>query len=198
MGSNYRSRALLLMYVVAIGAAHPSIAQTKSPKAVVEDFWKMDTEGGRLTDAGWRAADSFFVRPIQPPKNKIICVIGSSYSVGYVRVNGNAAEVIVNTAGTAWKIDPMMRLGVCSDQVKVFWMYKLKLTHKHWEFASDHRTLTEVSGPAEWRLEREDNYVYLARDTAIRYLTDVQRNTTDSAMKKNAEHTLATMKRQHY
>jgi hypothetical protein len=180
-----------------LGIARLSTAQTKPPKAVVEEFWKMDTEGGRLTAEGWRAADSFFVRPIAPPKDKILCVISYPFAVSYSRIQGNRAEVIVDTAGTVWKINPNMRLGVCSDQDKGFWLNKLVRTSKHWEFAPDHRTLREVGGPPEWRLEEETNYVYVTADIAIRYLMEVRDSTTNSVIKKNAEQSLATLRRHH-
>jgi hypothetical protein len=157
----------------------------------------MDTEGGRLTAEGWRAADSFFVRPIAPPKDKILCVISYPFAVSYSRIQGNRAEVIVDTAGTVWKINPNMRLGVCSDQDKGFWLNKLVRTSKHWEFAPDHRTLREVGGPPEWRLEEETNYVYVTADIAIRYLMEVRDSTTNSVIKKNAEQSLATLRRHH-
>lgn len=86
-------------------------------------------------------------------------------------------------------------LGVCSDQGKDFWLHKLVLTRQHWEFAPDHRTLREVSGPPEWRLEKEYNHLYVTLDTAIRYLTQVRDSTTDPVIKKNAAQSLATLSR---
>src|SRR5438270_9121017 len=82
----------------AQSSSHP----TKSPKTVVEEFWKMDTEGGRLTDDGWRAADSFFARPIEPPKERVICVIYGDFAVRDPTVKDGTAEVIVGTAGRVW------------------------------------------------------------------------------------------------
>src|SRR5438270_13832882 len=51
----------------------------KSPKEVVEEFWKLETEGGRLTPEGWLNADIFFVRPEPLPRKKIIEVISAKY-----------------------------------------------------------------------------------------------------------------------
>ena len=49
---------ILVFVAAAFCNAQSSSRPTKSPKTVVEEFWKMDTEGGRLTDGGWRAAES--------------------------------------------------------------------------------------------------------------------------------------------
>ena len=188
---------ILVFVAAAFCNAQSSSRPTKSPKTVVEEFWKMDTEGGRLTDGGWRAADLFFARPIEPPKERIICVIYGDFAVRDPTVKDDTAEVIVGTAGTLWKIDPQMRLGTCSDQEKDFWLNKLVLTHKHWEFGPDHRTLKEVGNAPEWRLEKESNYVYLTVGTAIRYLSQVRDSTTHPATKKNAEQALSVLRRHH-
>ena len=111
--------------------------------------------------------------------------------------SGNAAVVTINVSGLAWKIDPKMRIRVFSDQVKGFVIYDLVLTSKHWEFTPDHRTLKEVSGEPQWRIEKEDGDVWLTTDTAIRYLNHVRDTTTDPVITKNAEQSLATLRRHH-
>lgn len=155
----------------------------------------MDTNGGRLTDEGWRSADRFFIRPIQPPREKVICVLRYGFSVWDPNVRGNTAEIIVGTAGKLWKIDPSMRLEICSDEAKDFWLQKLVLANNHWEFGPDHRTLKQVTGSPEWRFEKEGTYVYITTETAIRYLTSVRDNTTDSVIERNIEKSLETLQR---
>jgi hypothetical protein len=192
-----RSRRIVffILTVHILSLAQYSSDQTKSPKEVVKEFWKMDAAGGRLTDEGWRAADRFFVRPIEPPKGKTVCVFDHGFSVSFERIKDDTAEVVVDTPGRVWKIDPKMRLGICgSDQGKEFWVTKLVLTGKHWEFAPDRRTLMEVSGAPEWRLEREGNYVYVTREIAIQYLSQIRDNTTDPIVKRNSERTLAILR----
>jgi len=49
--------AVSILGTAATSIAQPSATPRKLPKAIVEEFWKMDTEGGRLSEAGWRAAD---------------------------------------------------------------------------------------------------------------------------------------------
>jgi hypothetical protein len=189
---------ILILLLLAISSlAQSSAARPDSAKAVVEKFWKMETQGGRLTPEGWRAADSFFRRPIEPPTEKVICVVDNDFSVGDPIIKGDTAVVVVNVGGLIWKINPKMHISVLSDQVKGFVGNKLVLTSKHWEVGPDHRTLREVTGPPEWRLEKETNYVYLAVDTAIRYLTQARDSTADPVIKKNAEQSLATLKRHH-
>ena len=176
---------ILVFVAAAFCNAQSSSPPTKSPKTVVEEFWKMDTEGGRLTEAGWRAADRFFVRPIEPPEDKVILVIDKDFSV-----------LIVGGIGTVWKLNPQMQMSVFLDQLKEFFVNQLVLTNKHWEFAPDHRTLKEVGNAPEWRLEKESNYVYLTVGTAIRYLSQIRDSTTDPVIKKNADRTLEVLRRQ--
>lgn len=157
----------------------------------------MDAEGGRLTEEGWRAADHFFLRPIELPKERVFCVFDYGFSVWDPKIENDRADVIVSTAGTVWKIDSKMGIGTCSDQGKDFWVNKLVLTNKHWEFAPDRLTLKEVAGAPEWSLEKESNYVYLTVGTAIRYLSHVRDSTTDPVIKRNADQTLAFLRRHH-
>jgi hypothetical protein len=192
------TRIVSLIFVAQVlSLAQSSAGPTKSPKAVVEEFWKMETQGGRLTTDGWRSADRYFVRPIEPPNERVIGVVDNGFSIedAYMR-SGNAAVVTINVSGLAWKIDSKMRIRVFLDQVKGFVIYDLVLTSKHWEFTPDHRTLREVSGEPEWRIEK-DGDIWLAADTAIRYLSQVRDTATDSVIKKNAEQSLATLRRHH-
>jgi hypothetical protein len=63
---------LLLLLAVAPGVinASPQIStdQSRSPKALVEEYWKFETEGGRLTDAGWKKGDTWRLRPTHRPE----------------------------------------------------------------------------------------------------------------------------------
>jgi len=187
-----------ILGAAAASAAQPAARPRKSPKVIVEEFWKMDTEGGRLTEAGWRAADRFFVRPIAPPLERTICVFDYDFAVRNPKIQDNKAQVIVGTAGTVWKIDSHMRLGICSDQGKDFWVHKLVLSAKHWEFTSDGRSLKEVDGEPEWRFEKEGNHVYVTVETAIRYLSQVRDSSTDPVIKKNADRALEVLGRQRH
>jgi len=62
---------LALLPGVIDGSAETSADQPKSPKAVVEEYWKFETEGGHLTDAGWKKGDTWRLRPSPPPAHLV-------------------------------------------------------------------------------------------------------------------------------
>jgi hypothetical protein len=57
--------------------------------------------------------------------------------------------------------------------------------------------MREVSGPTEWRIDGTANKIWLTLDAAIRYVTQRRDKTTDAAIKKNADQTLAKLLRLH-
>jgi hypothetical protein len=104
------------------------------------------------------------------------------------------AIVHINVGGLSWKIDPKMRIRVFRDEFKGIMIYYLIPTSKHWEFTPDGQTLREVSGPPEWRIDYEGEE-WLTKNNAIRYLTQVRDRTSDPTIKKNAEESIAVLKR---
>jgi hypothetical protein len=93
---------ILVSVVASSSVSQQSVTTNKSPKALVEEFWKMETRGGRLTTEGWRSADRYFVRPIEPPNERVIGVVDNGFSIEdpYMR-SGNTAVVTINVSGLA-------------------------------------------------------------------------------------------------
>ena len=92
----YTSILSLLLMVAELGVCSQSgMKETKSPREVVEEFWKLETDGGRLTPKGWYKAGIFFVRPSSPPQKKVITITSAKYkcSVDERWVKGNQAEI---------------------------------------------------------------------------------------------------------
>lgn len=183
----------VLVILVAFCGAQSSTASASSPRKVVEKFWEMEMHGGRLTEEGWRAADSYFVRPTEPPNEKVIGVVDNEFSIEnpFTR-SDNTAVVTINVHGRTWRIDPKMQIKISSDQVKGFLIYELVLTSKHWEFTADRRTLREVTGTPEWRMKDEGG-IWVTRDTAIRYLRQVRDGDSSAVLKNNAEQSLKVL-----
>lgn len=164
----------------------------KSPKKVVESFWKFETEGGRLTPEGWSKASSFFVRPVSPPSKKKISVIYKDSTISDPIIKGSTAHITVEILPQG-QIDSTLRF-TPSESYKAGLVYNLLLTDKHWELGSD-GTPKEMTGPPEWRIEDTASTLWLSIDAAIHYVTDVRDKTTDPSIKKNADQTLTKLKK---
>ncbi len=155
----------------------------------VEHYYQYETEGGRLTDEGWAAAASFFLHPIPPPRVRKITVVGD-YGVG-----GGAVPVIKPADLPA----PDLR---ATAQVDVFTTSAVGTIDSSLRFTAD-RTLgfEEIDDlvltdkrPA-WKFKEEPSSVMIGLPTAILYVSLMREKTTDPAIRKNADDTLAALRK---
>ncbi len=150
-----------------------------------------------MTPEGWRKAAIFFVHPGSPPQKKTIALTSGKYqcSAGERWVKGNQAE-IANGCFDLGRIDHALRYAPPDPRYyKIAVIYHLLLTDKHWEIGPDGVAEKQVTGPLAWRIENAEPIFWLTVETAIRYVTEMRDKTTDPAIKKNAEQTLAKLKK---
>lgn len=191
--------SFFLMLVVPGVCAQSGTKEINSPKQVVEEFWKLETEGGRLTAKGWYKAGVFFVRPGPAPRKKTIAITSGKHkcSVDERWVRGNHAE-IANQCFDLGRIDNSLRYTPPDSLAyKINLVYRLTLTDKHWEIGPDGVTETEVSGPLAWRIENPEPVLWLTVGAAARYVREQRDKTSDPAIKKNADQTLAALLKPH-
>jgi hypothetical protein len=173
-------------------APEHSDANQKSPKQIVEEYWKMETSGGRLTPEGWRAANQFQIRPVPPPKERSIVVVDDDASVWKPVISGDSADVTVGVRkeGT---IDSNLKF-VTSDggAVKEGIVFHLVRTDK---YSSGAENQPEHHSAMEWRFEKSGTVIWLTASSAIRYIDLTSAKTADPIVKQNAARTIAILKR---
>ncbi|MCU1239851.1 MAG: hypothetical protein JWO71_577 [Candidatus Acidoferrum typicum] len=200
-----RALKLVVLFglLTILSFAQVPTAPPRSPKDVVAEFWKMETDGGRLTPDGWYKASKFFVRSTPPPLNKVVHVIRSreADSVEETARAENWTEVSVTT-NEVGQLDSSLHFrpslkrgehGVLLLKGPVV-RFALVLTDKHWELGSDGARGKESTGPAQWLIDCTENASWVNLETAKRYVTSVRDKTIDPAVKRNAEATIATLK----
>lgn len=196
---------LRVLLLIAFGCGAASRAANdqlpSSPEAVVrqertggllsfvQDYWQYETEGGRLTNEGWRAADIFFAHPIPPPRERTI------YIIGYYGVGGGDLPVIknmekpsadrraisqvqVSTGNAIGKLDSTLRF-LPSTSLGWNMTCDLVLTNKH---------------PA-WKFRDEGSPVFIGVPTAILYVTLMRDKATNPVVRKNADATLTALEK---
>jgi hypothetical protein len=196
MKATQQCSLVVLLAVLCISLnAQVSNAQ-KSPKEVVEALWKLDTEGLRLTDDGWRkASPQIFVQAVAPPQPRIIYVI-DGYEVDREMIHGDTASVEVSVLDY-WSIDSRLNLHLASTTMKSWLAYKLVFTDTHSEIGPDGMS-KEVKGPQEWRIPGTGSTIWLSSQTAINYVKQLRDKTTNPQIKVNAQKTIATLERRQH
>jgi hypothetical protein len=191
---------IVALAVVPLSAQCPA-APKRSPKEVVEQFCELDAAGKQLTSEGWPEVARLFARPTTPRRGKVIVV--KDFVIPDAMVVGNKAELWVeyiylgqlNSAGRFSDLYFPPEASSVRGPVKVRVVYNLILAERHWQPGADGGPAREITGPAEWRIEGSAPEPRVTVDTALRYLTHMRDKSSDPVIKKNADRSIATLKR---
>jgi hypothetical protein len=168
----------------------------KTPQEIVNRLWKLATEGGLLTDDGWRRVSGMFAKQVPSPGNDLILVVSNSWAVHQESVQGDSAEVIVSFED-AGQIDSLLRYTPPKETgaFKTGKLFHLKLAPSHWQtYGPDGKTVAkEMTGPSGWQIADSQGVPWTTVNTAIRYVLEMRRKTSDPAVKANADATLTKL-----
>jgi len=173
----------LILALAGTAALSQSAAEaTSTPKQVVEEFLKFETEGGRLTPEGLQRASRFFSRSAPEDKNRRIIVVTKAYSVDQMRSSGDGAKIYVGYHNLG-EIDSALR-------------YE-KPNPKYLKYSLIYNVVrTGNADTPEWKIEEDPwSKLMLSRDAALEYVTTTRQRTTDPSVKSNADRTIAILKR---
>lgn len=175
----------------------------ESPSQVLQRFYKLEAAGKALTPEGWRELAEFFVETPKPQWDKIL--VYDIVHVGEALIEGDTAEIGIS-GNSLGELDSSLRLAdyppgkpcaqdsACYGDDKLTYILLLSEKPWDWEAAPDGTRAKEFTGPLAWRIYRFDpSEPWISLDTAIRYVTEMRDKTTDPAIKKNADETLAIL-----
>jgi hypothetical protein len=171
-----------------LASTQSTAAPPRSPKEVVEAYRKMDANGGRLTTAGWKKGNTFFLNPGPPPHDRVLGVMTGEV-VGEAKVTGIRAEVWTDFdfLGKVYPTGRFSRSLGGSPPVKAPLpsgsKYSLILVDQH-------------SGPSSqaWKIEDFSFNSLVTIDAAIRYLERLRDETRRDDIKRNAERSIAQLR----
>lgn len=181
----YRAHMITALAAVGLLVATgiPALPQTRSADAVFARFCELDSHGAQLTSDGWQKIAALFVNPGPPRRDRIIVTNDRG---GPLRSTPEGAKVDVGRE-YIWLGQialPQVRFSDADAGIKVV------------EAVGIH--MVKVSGPSgteEWRIEGPVPEPHLTVDAAIRYVAGILANTKDADIRKNADRTLAALKR---
>jgi hypothetical protein len=203
---------------VFTGGTARTSAQTgapSSPMGVLQAYRKMDSEGERLTPAGWRRAAKYFFRPEPPPAHIVLHVTEgervAELSPGLMPKESNRRALgevmcsalgqidssgrftsLVSPSGTAL---PGQSGGKLYGPVPLIRRYELILTETHWELGPNLEGPREVTGLREWRIETFEAEPWITAETAIRYLTGLRDGSGREVTRRDAERSIVALRR---
>lgn len=185
-----RRRTISILVVAICAAVARAQSGSAAPTQVVEAFLKFETQGGRLTPGGWQKGNSFFSRPVESPKKMSVVLASKNYSVDEISVTGIKAEV--NTGyDELGRIDPELRFTPPDPR---YMKHGVLLHLVRNEVPPESHADAKSSG---WKIDDPPGFLFLFPDAAVRYVDHVRTDTKDPQIRKNAEKTIAILKRFH-
>ncbi|SPF49461.1 exported hypothetical protein [Candidatus Sulfotelmatobacter kueseliae] len=172
----------------------------RTPEGVVDEIWRMATQGQLLTPDGWRIAGGFFTEPRPFPANEKILVVCNEWGPAYEgRSDGNTKEIVVGY-WDAGSIDAKLRYTPPPPEntgyVKTAFSYTLVTAPSYlMMYGPDGKTLVEKrpTGSRVWLIKGTQTPPVTTVNTAVRYVLEMREKTTDQATKENASRTLAQL-----
>jgi hypothetical protein len=175
--------------------AQNSKEQLKPTEQLVRRYEKLIAAGDLLTPTGWKRASQLFEKSNPYPPSGEIYVVSTGGAVGEDWVKGDRAQVETKWDDNYGTIDSALRYKPPSPSGRIAMgqIFPLILTHAQPDGSGNSTPPTEPA--AEWKFE---GYLRIRSATipaAIKYVKQMRDRSTDPAIRKNADRTIAALKR---
>jgi hypothetical protein len=170
--------------VVGLASITPEVSRT--PKQVAEEYLVMSDNGTLLTQEGWNRANALFLKPAPMPSGVPIAILSRGNQLDEF-TRGSRAEVSEFGVYQLGIVDPVLLTYTPPKNPKADWsiiVYKLVLAPK----VADGRV-------REWKLEDGQQSLIATPQGALVYVTMVRDKTKNPQIRRNAEKTLAILRR---
>jgi len=176
--------------------------QVQSPKEVIQQFVKADLAGMRLTPEGRSKMAQLLVRPSTATPDPID-IVSDKFEIHETPTTQGSVNLDLYfpyfygwlDSALRFKAAPHMAPGNGLIREGINAEYKLVLTHKNAGPEPDKQETREAAGAQEWRIENAPSFATVSLATAIGHLTEMRDKSTDPGIKKNADQTLAKLKK---
>lgn len=195
----------LILFVAVLSAQSSQPLDTakrpiegRSRTEVVDELWRMATEGELLTPEGWSEACKLYTNPTPFPGNKVILIMSNSWGLSSEHRLKNETVAVELGYTDVGKIDSLLRFTPSpkAEFMKTVLSYNVVAVPAfYWMTGPDGKTPVEKKfvGYRVWQIEGTLGLPWTTVNTAIRYVLEVRNKTADPIIKKNAEQTLAEL-----
>lgn len=191
-----RAAALIVLFGVIACAAQVHKSQRTPTELVIRRYEKFIADGSLLTPEGWKRASKLFDTSDPYPQNGEIWVVSTGGLVGEDWVRGDRAQVETKWNDTFGTIDSSLRLKPPGprDSIMMGEIFSLVFIHQ----PSGTKGTGEAPKPAvlgEWKIDGPWRMRTATIPVAIRYVTEMRDHSNDPVIRRNADKTIAALKR---
>jgi hypothetical protein len=183
--------------ILVIFLASYGIGQAQSSKQVVERFLKVDTQGIRLTSAGWREADALFTKESTAPPRLEIVVVTNGYRITERTHGPDTAKFYVGYE-TLGKLNDRLRFVPEESrvQVRTFQEYTVVRGSKRWRLDPSDQMLKEITTSLTWRIEGvQPANAFLAVGGVLQYLKFQSQRSGKLSLRTNSKRSIPELKK---
>jgi len=193
--SVFRRILVALLFAPITFTAQAPQSNGKPTELVVVEYEKFVADGAFLTPEGWKKAGTLYEQSTAYPPNGEIFLMGTGGNLGEDWVKDNEAQVETKWTDYYGTIDSALRFKPPEHYVMTVYMFRLVYTNKHRDIGGNGEPLRELTGPWEWKLADPQTKRVTTTARAIEYLSLMRDKTDDPLIKKNADKSIAALKR---
>jgi hypothetical protein len=187
---------LIVLLGIIVAAAQAPRTQKKPTELVIRRYEKFIADGSLLTPEGWKRASKLFDTLDPYPRNGEIWVVSTGGLIGEDWVKGDRAQVETKWNDSFGTIDSSLRLKppVPRGSIMMGEIFSLVFVHQPPRTKGTGEAL-EAPGVGEWKIEGSHRVRTATIPVAIRYVTEMRDQSNDSNIRRNADKTIAALKR---
>jgi hypothetical protein len=186
---------IVLLGIIAAAAQLPK-PQKKPTELVVRRYEKFIADGSLLTPEGWKRASKLFDTSDAYPPNSEIWVVSTGGAIGEDWVEGDRAQVETKWNDSYGTIDSSLRLKSPDPRGSIMMGEIFSLVFIHQPSGTKGTgEVSETPGLGEWKIEGPRRVRTATIPVAIRYVTEMRDQSNDPAVRRNADKTIAALKR---
>jgi hypothetical protein len=187
----------LLLEVTTVGAQTLQ-PPNKPTERVVVQYEALVKSGAFLNPEGWKNAAKLYARSSPYPPDGEIALMTVGGTLGEMWLKDNRAEIETKWTDYYGTIDSSLRYKPPQSPVPVVmtsFVFHLIYTNKRLEVGAHGEPKREETGSWEWKIDDPEIKRWATVARAIEYVTQMRDNSDDPVIKKNADKTIASLKR---
>jgi hypothetical protein len=165
-----------------------ALSQEPGAEDIVMRFCQLDAQGEQLTPNGWHKMETLFATPVVPRPDKIMVIKDFVVSHGFPEKDKVGFVVDYTPVGSIDLSEGIFSPLPPTLQVRVdLFVNQVR--------PESRGTSGQAAEHAEWRIQGPPPEPHLRVHATIQYLSRERANAKDAHFRKNADQTLATLKR---